>query len=193
MLSLLAASSTSLASEAAFGLLWIGQIRNRICRGHYFVQELDFLPASALLKKTTPVRLPSGLLKLLTRPRRIGSSPDMKTIGIVCVASFAACAGAVPPEATITATLRVIKSETSVGNRSYCPSAQRYSTKMLLPSLNPISCRPLTNAATERALGPWDAAWRKPIVKETRSCAETTVGPSTVQLNPASKSRRLIR
>src|SRR4029453_1109938 len=52
----------------------------------------------------TPVMLPPGRLKLATRPDLMGSSPTLKTMGMVDVAAFAACAEMVPPVAAITAT-----------------------------------------------------------------------------------------
>src|SRR6266516_5781178 len=47
----------------------------------------------------TPVMLPLGRLKLATRPDLMGSSPTLKTMGMVDVAAFAACAEMVPPVA----------------------------------------------------------------------------------------------
>ena len=47
----------------------------------------------AVLKKTAPVMLPPGRLRLATIPYLIGSSPETKRIGISDVAAFAASAG----------------------------------------------------------------------------------------------------
>jgi hypothetical protein len=47
--------------------------------------------------------LPPGRLRLATRPDWTGSTPELKTIGIVSVAALAANAGGTPA-ATITAT-----------------------------------------------------------------------------------------
>ena len=58
------------------------------------------------MKKLMPVRLPPGRARLATRPSLTGSSPTMKTMGIVVVAALAANAAAVPPVAAITATCR---------------------------------------------------------------------------------------
>ena len=44
-----------------------------------------------------PVRLPPGRARLVTRPPATGSSPTLKTIGIVEVALFAASAAGMPP------------------------------------------------------------------------------------------------
>ena len=54
--------------------------------------------------RLTPVRLPSGLLKLLTRPNLTGSLPLENTMGTDVVAAFAANPAAGLPVATITAT-----------------------------------------------------------------------------------------
>jgi hypothetical protein len=64
-----------------------------------------------------PVRLPPGRAKLATKPVPTGSPTPVKTIGIVEVALFAACAAGVPP-ATITSTLRPTRSAAIAGNRS---------------------------------------------------------------------------
>ena len=55
-------------------------------------------------RSTEPVKvfldnLPAGRLKLATSPRATGSPPNLKTIGIVVVAAFAAGTAAVPPVA----------------------------------------------------------------------------------------------
>jgi hypothetical protein len=54
------------------------------------------------VRMLTPVTLPPGRLMLATSPTSTGSNPATKAIGIVAVASFAACAAR--PFATITAT-----------------------------------------------------------------------------------------
>ena len=56
--------------------------------------------ANSTFKKLIPVRLPSGLLRLATRPSLTGSSETMKTIGIVLVAALAANATGGPAGAT---------------------------------------------------------------------------------------------
>jgi len=58
----------------------------------------------------------------------------VKTIGIVEVAFFAACAGAVPPLVAITSTLRPTRSAANAGSRSWPPSAQRYSIATFCPA-----------------------------------------------------------
>jgi len=52
-------------------------------------------------KMVTPVRLPPGRLRLLTRPNSTGSTATAKTTGIELVAAFAANAEGVPPSAAI--------------------------------------------------------------------------------------------
>ena len=66
----------------------------------------------------TPVTLPVGRARLLTRPSAIGSPPLTKTIGIVAVAFLAARTGAEPPWVTITLTLRAVNSAANAGSRS---------------------------------------------------------------------------
>src|SRR5262249_54074904 len=82
----------------------------------------------------TPVRLPPGRLRLVTRPAWIGSMPLLKTMGIVVVTAFAASADG-PSPAKTTATFRRTKSAASAGSRSYWPSAQRYSIATFWPSI----------------------------------------------------------
>src|SRR5262249_21349352 len=43
-----------------------------------------------------------------------------------------------PPIAAMTATCRRTRSAANSGNRSYCPSAHRYSTTKFWPSTNPV-------------------------------------------------------
>src|SRR5262244_2986489 len=66
--------------------------------------------------KLTPVILPPGRLRLLTRPVAIGSPPLTNTIGMVEVAARAALMTIFGP--TITATWRCTRSTASAGNRS---------------------------------------------------------------------------
>ena len=60
--------------------------------------------------------MPPGRAKLATKPSKTGSPPTLKTIGIVEVAFFAACAGAGPPVVTITSTLRRTRSDAKSGS-----------------------------------------------------------------------------
>jgi hypothetical protein len=70
------------------------------------------------VSKVTPVMLPSGRLRLATRPAFTGSAPTSNTIGIVEVAAFAARAETVPPAAKMTSTFRRTRSAASSGRRS---------------------------------------------------------------------------
>src|SRR5476649_2239047 len=82
-------------SSGELGWVWLP-----ICAGIPIVLALGtiwlknstrFVP-SVLIKKLTPVTLPSGRLRLATTPALIGSEPVTKTIGIVEVAALAASA-----------------------------------------------------------------------------------------------------
>jgi hypothetical protein len=70
----------------------------------------------SIARKVMPVRLPPGRARLATRPRLTGSSPTVKTMGIVVVAALAASADNVPPLVAITATWRRTNSLASAGN-----------------------------------------------------------------------------
>ena len=72
---------------------------------------------SVLENKVTPVALPVGRLRLVTRPNGTGSEPTVKTIGISVVADCAARAEAMSPVAAITDTLRRTSSAASAGKR----------------------------------------------------------------------------
>jgi NAD(P)-dependent dehydrogenase (short-subunit alcohol dehydrogenase family) len=72
----------------------------------------------------TPVRLPPGRFRLATSPICTGSLIVVKTIGIVAVAAFAACAAGVV-NAAIAATPCWVRSAARAGSRSYWLSAQR--------------------------------------------------------------------
>ena len=69
-----------------------------------------------------------------TMPRPTGSSPALKTMGMVVVAALAASAADTPPVETSTATWRRTKSAASAGNRSSSLLAQRYSIARFSPS-----------------------------------------------------------
>src|SRR5215204_2469798 len=73
------------------------------------------LPASSRERIATPVVFPSGLFRLVTKPRRTGSSPLRNTIGIVLVA---ACAEVIEGLlAKITSTRRDTRSAANAGRR----------------------------------------------------------------------------
>src|SRR5262249_22991731 len=79
-----------------------------------------------------PVTLPAGRLMLATRPICTGSLAVVKTMGVVVIAAFTA--STTGRLATNTATRRSTSSSAITGTRSYCPSAQRYSTATFWPS-----------------------------------------------------------
>lgn len=85
------------------------------------------LPSSDAPIMLMPVTLPSGRLRLAMMPVVTGSAAVINTIGMVEVAALAARPGSLPPAAMIRATWRFTSSAASPGNRSYRPSAQRYS------------------------------------------------------------------
>ena len=94
----------------------------------------------------TPVTLAPGLLRLVTKPVRTGSSPPTNTTGMVVVAALMAGTAKLLP--TITATPRRTRSVASAGSRPKSSSAKRSSMATSLPSTNPAEARPSRNAAT---------------------------------------------
>src|SRR5215470_15984053 len=83
-----------------------------------------------------PVMLPPGRARLATNPVATGSPAEAMTIGIVCVALFAACTAGVN-SATMTLTLSRTNSAATALACSVLPSADRHSTKMFWPSTYP--------------------------------------------------------
>ena len=83
----------------------------RARRGEISLSRSSHLPPIENSNMLNPIRLPPG--------RVTGSAPVMKTIGIVAVAAFAACAEAGPPVAARTVTRLRTRSATSAGSRSY--------------------------------------------------------------------------
>ena len=64
------------------------------CR-HHLTQEFQPLGHQLSRENIVPVRLLPGLARLATRPSLTGSSPTLKTMGIVVVAALAATAAAI--------------------------------------------------------------------------------------------------
>ena len=95
--------------------------------GIALVQELHPLRRKFAAQEAAPVMLPPGWSRLATSPSATGSPAVKMTIGIVAVAAFAAGAAGVVAGAAITLTWRRTRSAARVGNRSFWPSAQRYS------------------------------------------------------------------
>ncbi len=65
------------------------------------------------------------------------------TIGTLAVAFFAANAATLPPVATRTSIGRVSSSVANAAKRSLWLSAQRYSIAQVVPSVYPVSPKPL--------------------------------------------------
>jgi hypothetical protein len=135
-----AAVCTPLVSDSAFG--FVGFTRNPIkCAcGTASCMASSCFATSALNKMLTPVMLWPGRLKLATRSNLTGSPPIKKTTGIVMLAALAESAEALSV-ATITSALRRTRSAVRAGNRSFWPSAQRYSIATFWPSIYPASFR----------------------------------------------------
>ena len=138
-----------------------------------------------------PVTLPPGLLRLVTRPVRTGSSPPTNTTGIVVVAALMAGTAKLLP--TITATPRRTRSLASAGSRPKSSSAKRSSIATSLPSTNPASARPLRNAATRGIEAAADVLRMKPITGIAGCCARAASGQAaaTLPIRPIN-SRRLM-
>src|SRR5205823_6417396 len=112
--------------------------------------------------KFTPVKLLPGRFRLETRPSATGSPLVEKTIGIDDVAALAACAAG-GEIATITLARRRTRSSARPPNRSYCPSAHRYSMATFLPLTYPFAANPAENASTNVLYAAADVLLRKPI------------------------------
>jgi hypothetical protein len=76
------------------------------------------LAITSPVRLAMPVMLPPGRARLSTRPSAIGSSPSLKTIGMVVDAALAANAAEALGMATITATPLRARSAASAGSRS---------------------------------------------------------------------------
>src|SRR5262249_18678172 len=97
---------------------WVHQKGDCSRVGDHLAQQLQALGAERGGKACTPVALPSGRSKRLTRPSATGSLPLVKTSGIVDVAAKTARAGWPPPVVTITAARRSTSSFANAGKRS---------------------------------------------------------------------------
>src|SRR5262249_8682189 len=107
------------------------------------------------------------------------------------VAAFAASAALVFP--TMTATCRLIKSATRLGNRSSWSFAERYSTATFWPSTKPASFRPLRKPVTRWAASAFEVLRRNPITGIAVCCARAASGHAVAEpINPLMKSRRRI-
>ncbi len=115
------------------GLSGFESAAGREMRGHASLSSSSRFALSCGRKKVDPVRLPSGLARLETRPVAMASPLIAITIGIVVVACLAARVPGVP-WVMRRSTFVAISSATRRGSRSYLPSAQRNSVTMFVPS-----------------------------------------------------------
>src|SRR5262249_55469140 len=138
----------------------------------------------------TPVTLPPGRLRLVTRPAWTGSAAVPKTIGMVAVAALAANAAALSAGAARTATWRRIRSAANSGSRSRSLLAQRYSIATLRPSPYPLPLKPLRKAATRAAVCSGELAKSAPPTGTACCCARAASGHAAAPPSAASNSRR---
>src|ERR1700736_1823659 len=111
-------------------------------RAHGSISRISctLLPASSAVAEAIPVTFPPGRGRLATSPVPTGSPVSAMTIGISCVACFAARAVGVN-HVTIISILRRTSSAANSGSRSRCPSADRNSN--VLPLDIPQIAQPL--------------------------------------------------
>ena len=128
-----AAFRRSLITNAVVALLGLASTANRVAPGSSSCNSPSCFGPSAPVMEMTPVTLPPGRLRLATSPTLTGSTPVLKTTGIVVVAALAASDPCALPGVAMTATRRRTKSAASSGNRSYSFCAQRYSIATLWP------------------------------------------------------------
>jgi hypothetical protein len=110
-----AAACTSLPSASVLALFGFTSIPMVVALGTSCRSSSKRFAPNWVAKKTTPVTLPSGRLRLATSPCATGSPPVAKTIGTVVVAALTGMAAIVSP--TITANRRPSRSATRAGSR----------------------------------------------------------------------------
>ena len=123
-------------SQLRLGNNWIGRVdqrRNGGCRGEQFAHQFQPLRRNLHVQLSRTCHIATRSVQIGDKARRTGSLAVVKTIGIVVFAAFAVSAAGVLV-AAITATCRRTRSAIKAGNRSYWPSAQRYSIATLRPS-----------------------------------------------------------
>jgi hypothetical protein len=129
-------------------------------------------------------------LMLDTSPAATGSTPVTKMMGMLAVASSAACAASILP--TIDATFKVTSSAASFGNRSVWPFAQRVSI-ITLSFVYPDSRRPWRTAATSCPDSSARVGLRNPITGLVGCCARAVSGHAAAVLpTNVMNSRRLM-
>ena len=87
-----AAACTSLRSASVSGVFGFTSMAIVVALGTSWRNSSSRFAPNTPAKKTTPVTLPPGRLRLATRPSLTGSLPVAKTIGTVVVAALAASA-----------------------------------------------------------------------------------------------------
>src|SRR5215469_4497672 len=141
------------------------------------------LPISSDCRIEIPVTLPSG--RAATKPTP-GSDATAKTIGVVVVACCTTAAAA--PYVTITSTFRRRNSDVKSLTRLELPPAQRYSTSIVSPAVQPSSRRRMTKAAVHE-LQTVASAPSTPIRRSSPPCcARAAMGhvparPQTILMN----------
>src|SRR5437867_3308141 len=128
------------------GLDWFQSTASRVRRGAASLSSSIRLPESSGEMRVSPVRLPPGRARLVTKPEATGSATTVMTTGMVLVACATARMAGVEPT-TMTSTLRRTSSAARPGRRSSRPSAHRNSIAMLRPSTYPSSRRLRVNAS----------------------------------------------
>src|SRR6516164_3799489 len=111
-------------------------------------RRLRRLAVSAGASEYTPVRLPPGCARLLTKPNPTGSPWIENTTGIEVLLLFLAAIAAGVLIATITATLRLMRSAITWARPVPSPT-NRDSISMLCPSTYPSSPRLSRNRTNE--------------------------------------------
>src|SRR5215469_9180242 len=147
------------------------------------------LPISSDCWIEIPVTLPPGRLATKSTP---GSDATAKTIGVVVVACCTTAAAA--PYVTITSTFRRRNSAVKSLTRLELPPAQRYSTSIVSPAIQPSSRRRVTKAAVHE-LQTVASAPSTPMCSRggVPCCARATSGhATTIPGRSLTNSRRLM-
>jgi hypothetical protein len=148
------------------------------------------LPISSDCWIEIPVTLPPGRAKLATKPALTESDATAKTIGMVVVACFTTAAA--PPYVTITSTCRRRNSAVKSLTRAELPPAQRYSTSIVSPVVQPSSRRRVTKEAVHE-LQTVASAPSTPTSGGVPCCARATSGhAATVPGRSLTNSRRVM-
>ena len=114
--------------------------------------------------------MPPGLARLCTHPIITGSGPTHETIGTFGAALCAAWIDE-PPLVTMILAPCETNSLARAERRSACPSATRYSTRILLPSAYPKATKPDRNASVIGRTAVSEAKLSQPIVGIVRCWA----------------------